>query len=102
MRITTPNAILISAVLLALAILFRIDGMSYINSAKAEVAGMSYYDLKLDYDFKKAVGDIVDSKIGEKVNHYDYDFKREVEAVVEKCKIRDSKRSYLYSGDLTC
>ena len=35
----------------------RID---LIDTANAEVAGMDAYDLKYDYDFKKAVEDIVE------------------------------------------
>lgn len=33
----------------------------FISDAKAEVAGMSYYDLRRDRDFKKAVRYIVNS-----------------------------------------
>ena len=32
-----------------------------ISKANAEVAGMGYYDLKSDYDFKKAVRRVVES-----------------------------------------
>ncbi|MHC8441339.1 MAG: hypothetical protein ACYYK0_03990 [Candidatus Eutrophobiaceae bacterium] len=32
-----------------------------IADAEAEVAGMDRYDLKYDYDFKKAVEDIIES-----------------------------------------
>ena len=98
MKIATPNALLISAALLALAILFRVDEMSYIDAAKADVAGMSYYELERDYDFKRAVESIVEAKI----DRYDHDFKSAVHAVVEKCKIRDPERRYLYTGDLDC
>ena len=40
--------------------LFGQDKVNLISEAKAEVAGMSYYDLKRDRDFKKAVRYIVE------------------------------------------
>lgn len=52
MKLTTPTAILISSLMLVLAILFRPDGIPYIDSARADVAGMDRYDLKFDWDFK--------------------------------------------------
>ena len=80
MKITTPSAILISALLLALTILLRPDGIPYIDSAKADVAGMNRYDLKLDWDFKNAVKDIV-----------------------ENCDVTGHvDDGYLYSADVSC
>ena len=38
-----------------------IDEIDFISAANAEVAGMDYYDLKSDYDFKKAVRRIVEN-----------------------------------------
>ena len=34
---------------------------NFVQPANAEVAGMDSYDLKYDYDFKKAVKDVVSS-----------------------------------------
>ena len=59
MKLTTPIAILISSLMLVLAIMFRPDGIPYVDSAMADVAGMDYRELKRDRDFKKAVKYIV-------------------------------------------
>ena len=40
--------------------LFIDKEINLINEAKAEVAGMSAYDLRTDYDFKKAVRRVVE------------------------------------------
>ena len=58
-KLTTPKAILIGSFMITLAVLFRIDA-AVIEEAKAEVAGMNYMALKSDYDFKKAVGKVVE------------------------------------------
>ncbi|MCH9757731.1 MAG: hypothetical protein K0U19_01320 [Proteobacteria bacterium] len=61
-RFTTPKSILIGSILIALAIIFRVDeNVSLVPEAKAEIAGMSYWDLRTDYDFKKAVKYIVEN-----------------------------------------
>ena len=62
MKITTSQSIIIVAVIIALAILFRADDSFslFANEAKAEVAGMDYFDLRSDYDFKRAVRYIVE------------------------------------------
>ncbi len=61
-KITILKAILIGSFMIALAILFRIDGAALlVAEAKAEVAGMSYRDLRRDRDFKKAVKYIVEN-----------------------------------------
>ena len=51
-KLTTPKAILIGSVMIALAVVFRVDG-AVITDANADVAGMSYGDLRRDKDFKK-------------------------------------------------
>lgn len=58
-KLTTPKAILIGSFMVALAVLFRVDG-AVITEANAEVAGMSHKDLRRDKDFKKAVENIVE------------------------------------------
>ena len=40
--------------------LMRASKIDFIDQADAEVAGMSHWDLKYDYDFKRAVRDIVE------------------------------------------
>jgi hypothetical protein len=61
-NLTTPRAILIGSLAIASAILFRVDGTSFmLEEAKAEVAGMTYSELRRDRDFKKAVAYIVES-----------------------------------------
>jgi hypothetical protein len=61
-NLTTPRAILIGSLAIASAILFRVDGTSFmLEEAKAEVAGMTYSELRQDRDFKKAVAYIVES-----------------------------------------
>ena len=47
--------------MLALVIVFMSDKDLIINSVNADVAGMDYYDLRTDYDFKKAVRYIIES-----------------------------------------
>ncbi len=39
----------------------REHGLDPIGKVYAEVAGMDYFDLKSDYDFKKAVRSVVES-----------------------------------------
>ena len=58
-KLTTPKAILIGSLMIALAVLFRVDG-AVITEANAEVAGMSHKDLRRDKDFKKAVNYLVE------------------------------------------
>jgi hypothetical protein len=53
-KLTTPKAILIGSLMIASAVLFRVDG-AIIEEANAEVAGMNHKDLRKDKDFKKAV-----------------------------------------------
>ena len=61
-KITTPIAVLIGSFIIASAILLRVDITApIIGTAQADVAGMDYYDLKSDYDFKKAVRRVVSS-----------------------------------------
>jgi hypothetical protein len=61
-NLTTPKAILIGSLAIALAVLFRVDDTSIVlQEAKAEVAGMDYSDLRRDRDFQKAVAYIVES-----------------------------------------
>ena len=79
-KITTPQAILIGATVIALAVLFRADEGFLSFEAKAEVAGMDYYDLRNDYDFKNAV-----------------------ESVVENCDVNGYvDDDYLYSSEISC
>ncbi len=79
-KITTPQAILIGATVIALAILFRADEGFLSFEAKAEVAGMDSYDLRYDYDFTSAV-----------------------ESVVEDCDVSGYvDDDYLYSADISC
>ena len=60
MKLTTPKSIIIGSVLIALAILFRAD-ISFAPEAKAEVAGMGYYELRRDRDFRRATEHIVEN-----------------------------------------
>ena len=60
MRLTIPRAILLSAFMISLAIFFRLDDAQVVSDANAEVAGMDSYDLKWDYDFKRAVEMVVE------------------------------------------
>lgn len=51
-----------------------------VRNLNADVAGMDYYDLKSDYDFKKAV-----------------------KRIVEDCSVSGYvDGDYLYSGDISC
>ena len=61
-KITTPIAVLIGSFIIASAILLRVDITApIIGTANADVAGMDYYDLYYDYDFKTAVRKVVES-----------------------------------------
>lgn len=80
-KLTLPTAVLISCSLLALAIVFSSGDMSFTPSAAAEVAGMDAYDLRLDYDFKRAV-----------------------QHIVEQCHVSGyaDEGGYLYAADISC
>jgi len=55
------SQVLFGAVLIALAILFQPQIQSrYFSDAHAKVGGMDAWDLKYDWDFKKAVHSIVE------------------------------------------
>ena len=41
--------------------IIRENNINLIDKVKADVAGMSWYDLKSDYDFKKAVRRVVEN-----------------------------------------
>lgn len=57
----TSKAIIIGSIIIAGAIIFapQIQAL-FATEARAEVAGMDSYDLRTDYDFKKAVERIVE------------------------------------------
>jgi len=59
-KLTTPRSILIGFALIALSIASIPYSNLIVPKAYAEVAGMDYYDLKGDYDLKKAVKSIVE------------------------------------------
>lgn len=99
MKITTPAAILISSLMLVLAIMFRRDGITYIDQARADVAGMDRYDLKTDYDFKRAVTDIIESHNFST----NYHFEAAVSDIVEDCNVSGYvDGDYLYSATISC
>ena len=58
---------------------------SLISPVKVDVAGMDYYDLRTDYDFKKAV-------------------KYLIEDMVEGCNISGyaDREGYIYSSSISC
>ncbi len=58
-KLTTPKSILIGFALIALSIASIPYSNLIVPKAHADVAGMNYYDLKSDYDFKKAVKSVV-------------------------------------------
>ena len=61
-KITTPIAVLIGSFIIASAILLRVDITApIIGTAHADVAGMGYYSLQSDDDFKKAVRHVVEN-----------------------------------------
>jgi len=60
-KLTTPKSILIGFALIALSIASIPYSNLIVPKAYADVAGMDYYDLKSDYDFKKAVRQVVES-----------------------------------------
>ena len=60
--------------------LVMITAKLYIPKAQAEVGGMDQFDLRMDYDFKRAVEHIIEESIDEN----DYDFKRAVKKIVKK------------------
>ena len=60
-KLTTPKSILIGFALIALSIASIPYSNLIVPKAYADVAGMDYYDLKSDYDFKKAVRRVVSS-----------------------------------------
>jgi len=58
-KLTLPKSILIGFALIALSIASIPYSNLIVPKAYANVAGMDYYDLKSDYDFKKAVKQVV-------------------------------------------
>ena len=58
-KLTIPKSILIGFALIALSIASIPYSNLIVPKAYADVAGMDYYDLKSDYDFKKAVKSVV-------------------------------------------
>jgi hypothetical protein len=58
--------------------LVMITAKLYIPQVQADVAGMSRYDLRMDYDFKNAVKDLITK---------DYSVKNAIEDVIEDCEL---------------
>lgn len=78
--------------MLALAIILP-DKVSYIDPVNADVAGMGHYDLRRDYDFRRAVEDIVGDVIGEE----------DVEDIIEDCEVTGYvDDGYLHSSSISC
>ena len=82
MKISTPQAVIIAAVIIALAILFRADYPVLATEAKAAVGGKDYNALRNGRDFRRAAA-----------------------SIVEKCEIRGSVRQrskFFLSTDISC
>ena len=58
--------------------LVMITAKLYIPQAQADVAGMDSYDLRTDYDFKKAVRELIKR---------DNQIKNAIEDVIEDCEL---------------
>ena len=58
--------------------LVLITAKLYIPEASADVAGMNQFDLRRDYDFKKAVRYLIE---------YDYDIEDSIEDIIEDCEV---------------
>jgi len=80
-NLTVPKAILLGSLMIALSSLFTAEGRSlFIAEANADVAGMSYSDLRRDRDFKKAV-----------------------KYIIENCSVTGYvDGDYLHSSDISC
>ncbi len=65
--------------------LVLITAKLYIPEASADVAGMSQFELRRDYDFKKAVRYLIEN---------DYDIEDSIEDIIEDCEVR--------LGDIEC
>lgn len=81
-KLAIPKAILVGSIVIAAAILARMDDtLAYFTAeARADVAGMSYFQLRRDRDFKKAV-----------------------EYIVQNCTVSGYvEDGYLYSSDISC
>ena len=71
--------------------------LKLINEVSAEVAGMSRWDLKTDYDFKTAVQDIVQDNVNR------YSIQSIVEDIVEDCEVSgDVDDDYMWDGEISC
>jgi hypothetical protein len=61
-RMTLPMAIITGSLIIAAAILFRVDTKSELTmEAKAEVTGRNYRDFQRDSDFRKRVQNIIEN-----------------------------------------
>ena len=58
--------------------LVLITAKLYIPEANAEVAGMDQFDLRMDYDFKKAVIYLIEN---------DYQIEYAIEDIIEDCDV---------------
>ena len=71
--------------------------LKLINEVSADVAGMDRYDLKRDYDFKRAVEDIVEDNVTR------YSIESIVEDIVEDCDVSGYiDDDYLYGASISC
>ena len=77
MKVDLYTKIVLTAIAIGLFLNVAGDSkLSVVKDASADVAGMSWFDLKFDYDFKKAMAEIAKN---------DRDFKRAVEKIAEGC-----------------
>ena len=86
-KLTTPKSILIGFALIALSIASIPYSNLIVPKAYADVAGMDYYDLKSDYDFKKAVKQVVEN------NCYLWD---------DSVRVRTGTRGILNDTSISC
>lgn len=95
MKISTPQAILIGSVLIALAILFRADDFLFATEAEPESAGVDYQALSQAPEFKQAVKSIAEEAISGIQFNFGW-FEEKMETIAESA-VRNHDHSYDYS-----
>ena len=95
MKISTPHAILIGSVLIALAILFRADDFLFATEAVPESARVDYQALSQAPEFKQAVKSIAEEAISGIQFNFGW-FEEKMETIAESA-VSNHDHSYDYS-----
>lgn len=90
------NSIKIICIMIISLVTFSLS----MDKSIAEVAGMDLYDLKYDYDFKRAVKDISEDNIESKISENDYHFQNAVKNVINGMSDWDFKTNSQFKNSV--